>query len=188
MTGAKAESLANGARLVLADSGRNLAYHRLQVTDARGRELAARLEVTAPTSLTVAVDDANAVYPVRIDPTFSDADWISIGGLPGADNTVNAAVFDGSGNLYIGGSFIVVGNVVANRIAKWDGSSWSTLGTGIDNGGVSALAISGSDLYVGGSFTRIGGSTAYSIAKWNGSSWSALGTGMNLPVLALYLW
>ena len=25
------------------------------------------------------VNDAGAVYPVRIDPTFSDANWISMG-------------------------------------------------------------------------------------------------------------
>jgi len=48
-------------------------------------------------------------------------------------------VVDGSGNLYIGGGFVVVGNVIANNIAKWNGSSWSALGSGMDNT-VSALA------------------------------------------------
>ena len=34
----------------------------------------------------VRVADANATYPVRIDPTFSDADWVSLNsGIPGAD-------------------------------------------------------------------------------------------------------
>jgi hypothetical protein len=47
----------------------------------------------------VVVNDAGAVYPVRIDPTFSDANWISIGGVDGAVGTVQAAVVDGSGNL-----------------------------------------------------------------------------------------
>ena len=53
----------------------------------------------------------DAVYPVRIDPTFSDANWVSMGGIPGADGHVYAAVVDGSGNLYIGGDFTVVGNI-----------------------------------------------------------------------------
>ena len=36
--------------------------------------------------LVVVVEDAEAVYPVRIDPTFSDANWVSLNpGLPGAD-------------------------------------------------------------------------------------------------------
>ena len=57
------------------------------------------------------VNDADAVYPIRIDPTFSDANWISMGGIPGANSQVRAAVVDGSGNLYIGGNFTIVGNV-----------------------------------------------------------------------------
>jgi hypothetical protein len=66
----------------------------------------------------------------------------------------------------------------AKGIAKWNGSSWIALGSGIDPG-VFALAVSGSDLYAGGSFTYAGGSLAAKVAKWNGSSWSGLGSGMN---------
>src|SRR6516225_8517929 len=97
--------------------------------------------------------------------TFSDANWISMGGIPGVNGTVNAAVVDGAGNLYIGGDFTVAGDVIANHIAKWDGSSWSALGLGVDGSAdprsyspsVYALALSGSDLYVGGAFTYAGG-------------------------------
>src|SRR5262245_23168378 len=60
----------------------------------------------------------------KADPTFSDANWIGMGGIPGANGTVNAAVVDGLGNLYIGGSFTAVGEVLVNNIAKWNGSSW----------------------------------------------------------------
>ena len=270
VSGAKVEPSAFGALLVLEDSGRKIAYSRLRVTDATGRELSARIEVvgdaqsqrdsisqprvaslratlgqsppatttllkglhhesepghpqedttplafendshggprvarptrnpglanTIPSGLiastadaqtertsamlAVVVKDADAVYPVRIDPTFSDANWSSMGGIAGADGEVDAAVMDGSGNLYIGGGFTVVGDVIANGIAKWNGSGWSALGSGID-GGVSALAVSGSDVYAGGWFTNAGGSPANYIAKWNGSSWSALGSGMD---------
>src|ERR1039458_7666107 len=157
VAGARVESAADGARLVLANSGRKIAYSRLRVTDATGKELPARIEVcpvgnevtslnssdlvgndveeksfltSAPTSGTqaVVVNDAEAVYPVRIDPTFSDANWVGMGGFPGANGTVDAAVTDGSGNLYIGGYFTIVGNVFANNIAEWNGSSWSALG------------------------------------------------------------
>ena len=40
-------SLSHGARLVLDNSGRKLAYSRLRVTDATGRELTARMEVAS---------------------------------------------------------------------------------------------------------------------------------------------
>src|SRR5207253_2588729 len=115
---------------------------------------AATSSETAGAELLVLVNDTDAVYPVRIDPTFSDANWMSMGGIPGADNMVLAAVVDGSGNLYIGGRFTVVGNVIANGVAKWDGSRWKALSSGMGglNPYVNALAVSGSDLYAGGSF------------------------------------
>ena len=113
---------------------------------------------------------------------FSDANWISMN--PSANEAVLAAVVDGSGNLYIGGGFTAVGNVIANRIAKWDGSSWTSLGTGL-NSWVNALAVSGSDLYAAGPFTTAGGNAANFIAKWDGSAWTALSSGLNGEVYAL---
>jgi hypothetical protein len=89
--------------------------------------------------------------------------------------------------LYAGGNFTLAGGVASTAyIARWNGSVWSALGTGM-NGAVYAIEI-GSDgsLYAGGNFTLAGGvaSTAY-IARWNGSVWSALGTGMNGAVYAI---
>ena len=38
-----------------------------------------------------------------------------------------------SGNdLYAGGLFSMAGGTVANQIAKWDGSSWSALSSGME--------------------------------------------------------
>lgn len=83
LEGARAEAAADGARLTLAGSGRGLAYSRLRVEDATGRKLAARLEVLSASRLAVQVVDADATYPVRIDPTFTDADWVNLGSPPG---------------------------------------------------------------------------------------------------------
>ena len=180
LSGAWAEA-AGGARLTLEGSARKLAYSRLRVEDATGRELTARLEVLAADQLAVSVADANATYPVRIDPTFSDADWVSLNhGLPGANGEVDAIAVDGSGNVYVGGYFTLIGTVPANHIAKWNGSAWSALGSGVSGGNnrVYALAVSGTDLYAGGDFTTAGGMPANYVAKWNGSAWSALGSGI----------
>jgi hypothetical protein len=210
VTGATVEPTAYGVQLMLRKSGRKIAYNRLRVTDASGRELPARMKVeveetrlkstghvhgsstemglltsaSQEASLAVLVDDADAMYPIRVDPTFSDANWISMGGLPGANGDVYASVVDDVGNLYIGGVFTIVGDVFARNIAKWNGSSWSALGSGVDNR-VLALAVSGSNLYAGGNFTIAGGGTANYIAKWNGSCWSAVGEGVDDSVYAL---
>ncbi|MEQ1854810.1 MAG: choice-of-anchor D domain-containing protein, partial [Chthoniobacteraceae bacterium] len=87
-------------------------------------------------------------------------------------------------NLYAGGSFTTAGGVSAANIAKWNGSAWSALGTGM-NSYILALTLSGSDLYAGGAFNTAGGTAASGVAKWNGSAWSALGLGANSTVYAL---
>ena len=207
VSGARVESTAAGARLVLDHSGRKLAYSRLRATDATGKELTARMQVEsnfessrqkaersqslltsaatsselADSSLVVVVNDAAAVYPVRIDPTFSDANWVSMSGDQGVNDYVGAMAVDGAGNVYIGGEFTTVNDIIVNGIARWDGSSWSALGSGIrgDYASVYALAVSGSNLYVGGYFTNADGIAATNIAKWDGSSWSALGSGIS---------
>ena len=134
--------------------------------------------------MAVVVDDGQATYPVRIDPNFTDANWVDIGGIVGAGGSVDAAVINSSGNLYIGGFFTVVGDVEANYIAKWDGTNWSALGSGMSSY-VYTLAVSGTNLYAGGYFTTAGGVPANHIAKWDGSNWSALGSGMNGYVATL---
>ena len=180
LTGAKAVKGRSGAYLVLDQSGRELAYDRLHVTDARHQVLPATMEVVADDLIALHVDDRNAHYPVRIDPTFSDANWVSMS--PGMNDIVYALAVSGT-DLYVGGKFTTAGGVSANRIAKWDGSTWSALGSGM-NGSVYALAVVGTDLYAGGFFTTAGGTTVDHIAKWDGATWSALGTGTNDLVAA----
>jgi hypothetical protein len=177
VAGAKAEPLLKGARFVLDGSRRKLVYNRLRVADAKGRELAARLQVTASNRIAVVVDDANAVYPVRIDPSFSDEDWVSLNVLPGASGAVYAVAADGGGNVYVAGAFVFIGKERISRIAKWDGSTWSALGQGV-NADVLALAVSGTNIYAAGAFSTAGGVPANRIAKWDGTTWSALGAGI----------
>ena len=100
-------------------------------------------------------------------------------------SSIQALAMDGAGNLYAGGSFTNAGGVLANNIAKWDGTTWSALGTAPDFGvsnTVNALAVDGGNLYAGGNFTTAGGVPVNRIAKWDGTAWSALGTAPNLGV------
>ncbi|HCE44270.1 MAG TPA: hypothetical protein DET40_12040 [Lentisphaeria bacterium] len=187
LNGATAELSGSGLKIRLNETGREFAYSKLLVTDATGKELPAGFKVISPAEFLVNVDDSGATYPIRIDPTISDPGWLSMNTeLPGTNGEVKAIAYK-DGNLYIGGNFTFANNVSANHIAKWDGSNWSALGTGI-NGTVYALGFdSTGKLYAGGEFDVAGGVTANRIAKWNGSSWSPLDTGMNGKVYALSL-
>jgi hypothetical protein len=130
---------------------------------------------------------------------WDGASWSALGsgmsGGGGATTVRSLAVFDdGTGPaLYAGGRFTAAGGVAANRIARWDGTSWSPLGSGMTGGSfiptVSALTVfddgTGPALYAGGVFTAAGGLTSNSIARWDGASWSPLGSGISGFVYAL---
>jgi len=92
VSGAKVEPRAWGAQMVLEKCGRRIAYSRFKVTDAHAKELPARIELVdkskidnpkSEIGMAVVVEDAEAVYPIRVDPTFSDANWVSMGGSSG---------------------------------------------------------------------------------------------------------
>lgn len=96
---------------------------------------------------------------------------------------------DGTGpKLYAGGTFRFAGSTEVNRIACWDGKSWSALGSGVD-GEVLALAGyddgSGPKLYAAGRFSNAGGVPARRIACWNGTNWIPLGSGLDDPATGL---
>ncbi|MEE9270792.1 MAG: T9SS type A sorting domain-containing protein [Candidatus Krumholzibacteria bacterium] len=102
----------------------------------------------------------------------------------GLNLPVHAIAIDGA-DVYVGGSFTTAGGMTVNRIARWDGFAWQTLGPGLA-GDVNAIAASGGTVYVGGAFTTIsGGGAAFRVARWNGSSWSALGSGVSDVVNAI---
>ncbi len=117
--------------------------------------------------------------------------WSTLGS--GLDATADAMVVfdDGAGGgpaLYVGGAFTSASGQSASRIARWNGVSWSPLGSGL-NDRVFALAVfddgAGPALYAGGRFTTAGGQPANRIARWNGASWSSVGSGVNDHVRAL---
>ena len=120
---------------------------------------------------------------------YNGSAWSPLGTL---DNGLNdkgyAVVYDSINNsVYIGGKFTSARGTVVNQIVKWDGSNFSTLGTGF-NGTINDLVVDNSgNLYAGGDFTTAGGVSAYRIAKWNGTSWASVGSGMNDAVYGLYI-
>lgn len=69
-----------------------------------------------------------------------------------------------------------------NRVARWTGTTFAPLGTGLD-GPVYALAtLPDGSLVAGGAFQMAGGNN---LARWDGTAWSPLGSGTNNTVEAL---
>lgn len=133
--------------------------------------------------------------PTRFFAKWDGMAWSPIVGSESANGLSYLAVAmkvfnDGSGPaLFVGGDFTEASNVTVRSVAKWDGTSWSPLGTGISYGVVTAFEIfddgSGPALYMGGYFETVDGIPVSHIAKWNGVSWSALGSGTNDMVWGL---
>ncbi|MBL0926540.1 MAG: hypothetical protein IBJ11_02665 [Phycisphaerales bacterium] len=130
--------------------------------------------------------------------------------LPGAagnglNSTVNQmAVWDEDGagpnppRLFIGGAFTASTGGAANslnRIARWDGTSFTPVGTGTGallNGVSSTVQVvkvmsgvpgsTSEGLWLGGAFSTVAASggplTATGIAKWDGTAYSRIGTGI----------
>lgn len=83
-----------------------------------------------------------------------------------------------NGDLIIAGDFDDYSGTVLNNIARWDGTGWSPLGTGVD-GKINDLDVLDGQLIVGGDFSEAGGNTnCQNIAIWSGSSWVAMETGL----------
>jgi hypothetical protein len=127
--------------------------------------------------------------PANFIARWNGVSWSALGsGLSGMVFAIPWALITmPNGDLIAGGNFVSAGGVTANGIARWNGASWSALGSGMGaSADVRALAIlPNGDLIAGGLFTTAGGGAANRIARWNGSTWSALASGMNGTVSAL---
>lgn len=107
---------------------------------------------------------------------FDGNQWSTIGQFRGNSPTIYDLAFVGT-TLYAAGFFTNVDGAAIKGLARWDGSSWSSIGF---NGNGYALAVMGGDLYVGGSFTNAGSVAATNIARWDGIAWHALGDGVGM--------
>ena len=112
---------------------------------------------------------------------WAGSSWTSIGNTGDINNVVSTIVFGPSGDgPYIGGTFENVAGITGlNNLAKWTGSSWTSVGnTGDINARVRIIAFDQNDEgpYIGGGFDDVAGITGLNhIAKWTGSSWTSVG-------------
>lgn len=117
---------------------------------------------------------------------FDGSGWSAVaGGLGGGATGPRAealAVFDAGGGpaLFVGGEFDAAGGVAADNLARFDGASWSSIGSA--DAPVTALlpvdTPGGPRLYIGGLFNTIGGGSL-NVAIWDGATMLPAGDGLH---------
>lgn len=119
--------------------------------------------------------------------------WSSWGTRSASTETMNYGAIKAIGtDLYLGGASVGaaltnIGGVTGNSLYKWNGSAWSAVTTGV-NDGIYAMDTDGIILLIGGVFTTAGGYTANRIAVYNTVNFYTLTTGLNAAVRAVAIY
>ncbi|MFV0460951.1 MAG: hypothetical protein ACK5MT_19525 [Actinomycetales bacterium] len=85
--------------------------------------------------------------------------------FPDVNGTVQAAVPDGSGGWYVGGTFGTVAGQLRTNVAHVDASGGLTTFAPSLDGSVYDLTLTGADLVIGGDFTTVNGQSAAGVAR-----------------------
>lgn len=128
--------------------------------------------------------------PVKNIAKWDGTNWSDVGGgatnYTGATTVITLTVFNNS--LVVGGNMDTLGLVPVSYIGEWDGTTWSTLGTGTNNT-VLALATLHDTLFAGGLFPVAGGNATPFIAEWipsPASSIAGIGSASENGTFVLY--
>ena len=118
-----------------------------------------------------------------IQPGYPPTDpWMPLGG--GTDASVTTLLKLTNGDLLVAGAFTQAGGANRMHVARWDGSTYQQLGSGVD-GTVECAIEQAGIIMLGGSFQN----STNDVALWSGSTWtySNVFMGMSPAVHALHV-
>lgn len=101
------------------------------------------------------------------------------------NSTITTTIRMPNGDIVASGYFWIAGGTAASCIARWNGASWSALGTGLDFPAFALAVLPNGDLVAAGDFHFAGGVPVNRVARWDGVAWSPLGTGLSGSIKAL---
>ncbi|MCA9282941.1 MAG: hypothetical protein H6812_04840 [Phycisphaeraceae bacterium] len=84
-----------------------------------------------------------------------------------------------NGDIIACGDFTRADGVPMGGIARWDGTQWLPLGSGLSGPARALTLLPSGELMVAGLFGQAGGVSCNGLAVWDGSGWSAVGGGLN---------
>jgi hypothetical protein len=112
--------------------------------------------------------------------------WSALGnGIPDPIGEVDAIVELANGDLLVGGTFTTAGVTPVANVARWNGSTWSGVGSGCNGRVRSLLRLPDGDVLLGGDFTTAGGVPCARLARWDGVTFTPAGAGTSGRVHAL---
>ncbi|RMI09351.1 MAG: hypothetical protein D6681_07210, partial [Calditrichaeota bacterium] len=93
-------------------------------------------------------------------------------------------------SLYVSGLFDQIctpeGWIAAYHIARWDGNSWHSVGSGLNPGArIFAMLPIDTVLYCGGYIFEADGQPVRHVIRWDGHRWSPVGSGVNHAVYSM---
>jgi hypothetical protein len=88
-------------------------------------------------------------------------------------------IADYKNEIYLCGTFVAGITDTLNRIIRYDGTKFRSVGGGITggNGGAYTMVVYNNELYLGGHIEEIGGNPAEHVMKWDGNQWTSVGFG-----------
>lgn len=92
--------------------------------------------------------------------------------------------------LYVAGAMTMAGSMQVNQVARWNGTKWDSVSSGIYFGGdPQSFYRYKNDLVLVGNFPRMGNVTGTrNIAVWNGNQWKSIGGGVMGPTSVSYIY
>jgi len=88
----------------------------------------------------------------------------------------------GAGQIFAGGWFTTAGGTGVNRVSRWTGTNWATVGSGPQIGMSDWVwdlkVLPSGDIVAGGAFNTATGVSTPKLARWNGTAWSGFGSGL----------
>lgn len=138
-------------------------------------------QIVAAGALTIA-GTLVAARPVSNVALWTGSDWFTPGTALQHPQALHVLA---NGELVAGGSFVNSGTTALYHVARWTGTAWAPLGSGMTAPfpNVPARVVAFAEqpnghLIAAGAFGAAGGVPANGIARWDGVAWHALGTGL----------
>lgn len=106
--------------------------------------------------------------------------WAAMGTGAAVGTVVYSLSVMPNGNIIAVGNFTSMGGVAnTNKVALWNGSTWTSVSSAFVGTEIVASAVSAAGiLYVGGTFSSVGGVAATNVTSYNGTVWAAVGAGV----------